>query len=107
MVVNQEEQKPVRVLLVDDSEMDLLPIVRSLRSTGYMVETAGDGREALEKVEGFRPEVIVTDLIMPRMDGFELLRSLREIPSAPPAITLTGFGTLEKGASSGATGCSR
>ncbi|MCC6587703.1 MAG: sigma-54-dependent Fis family transcriptional regulator [Bryobacterales bacterium] len=96
VVVNQEEQKPVRVLLVDDSDLDLLPIVRSLRSTGYLVETAGDGREALEKVEGFRPEVIVTDLIMPRMDGFELLRSLREIPSAPPAITLTGFGTLEK-----------
>ena len=54
------------------------------------------GREALEKLVSWAPDVIVTDLMMPRMDGFEFLRTLREQGRAIPAIVLTGFGSLEK-----------
>jgi len=57
---------------------------------------AADGQEALEILAGFNADVIVADLIMPRMDGFELLRRLKERGVLTPAIALTGFGSMEK-----------
>jgi len=57
---------------------------------------AADGQEALERLTSFNPDVIVADLVMPRMDGFELLRHLKERGDLTPAIALTGFGSMEK-----------
>jgi DNA-binding NtrC family response regulator len=59
------------------------------------VETAGDGVEALERLNSFVPNVIVTDLMMPRMDGFELMKRLGADGNMPPAIVLTAFGNIE------------
>jgi len=85
-----------RVLLVDDDGEMRHELATLLSKEGFITATAGDGREALEKLESWAPEVIVTDLMMPRMDGFELLRTLREKGRTIPAIVLTGFGSLEK-----------
>jgi DNA-binding NtrC family response regulator len=62
---------------------------------GFTVETASDGQEALDKLTSFPANVIVTDLMMPRMDGFELMKRLASDGNMPPAIVLTAFGNIE------------
>ncbi|MBI3665860.1 MAG: sigma-54-dependent Fis family transcriptional regulator, partial [Acidobacteria bacterium] len=84
-----------RVLIVDDEESQRDGLATLVGGWGYAVETAADGQEALEKLEAFQAHVIITDLNMPRLDGFELLRRLREQGHAPPTIVLTAFGSIE------------
>ena len=62
---------------------------------GFNAETACDGQEALAKLGSFSANVIVTDLMMPRMDGFELMKRLGADGNMPPAIVLTAFGNIE------------
>jgi DNA-binding NtrC family response regulator len=62
---------------------------------GFNVETAADGQEALDRLAAFSAHVIVTDLMMPRMDGFELMKRLGSDGNMPPAIVLTAFGNIE------------
>ena len=62
----------------------------------FDTQVAADGQEALERLAAFNADVIVADLVMPRMDGFELLRHLKERGDLTPAIALTGFGSMEK-----------
>ena len=62
---------------------------------GYETRTASDGAEALAALDTFPAAAIVTDLMMPGMDGAELLKRLRDRPGAPPAIMLTAFGNME------------
>jgi DNA-binding NtrC family response regulator len=66
-----------------------------VKAWGMNAETAADGREALEKLEGFDADVVVTDLSMPRMDGHDFLKALRDAESAPPAIVVTAFNKIE------------
>ncbi len=63
---------------------------------GMTAETAADGEEALEKLAGFSADVILTDLNMPGVDGFDLLRRLRDAGDSTPTIVLTAFGNIEK-----------
>ncbi|OLE51348.1 MAG: hypothetical protein AUG51_22870 [Acidobacteria bacterium 13_1_20CM_3_53_8] len=65
------------VLLVDDSPDKLAILKVALQMDGYEVRTAQDGIEALEAVETFPPDLIITDVMMPRMDGYELARRVR------------------------------
>jgi DNA-binding NtrC family response regulator len=85
-----------RVLIVDDDERQRAALAAMLSDGDYDIEMAADGQEALERLTGFSADVIVSDLVMPRMDGFELLRRLKEQGDLTPAITLTGFGSMEK-----------
>jgi DNA-binding NtrC family response regulator len=62
----------------------------------FEIQVACDGQEALERLNTFSADVIVADLVMPRMDGFEMLRHLKEGGDLTPAIALTGFGSMEK-----------
>ncbi len=62
---------------------------------GHQVETAADGIEALEKVETFCPHMIISDLMMPRMDGNEFLRRLKQDGKTIPVIVQTAFGSLD------------
>ena len=62
----------------------------------FETQFAADGQEALELLAGFHADVIVADLVMPRMDGFELLRLLKERGDLTPAIAITGFGSMER-----------
>lgn len=66
-----------------------------IQSWGFAVEAAADGQEALDKLNAMPVHVLVTDLMMPRMDGFELLKRLNSQGGAPPAIVLTAFGNIE------------
>jgi DNA-binding NtrC family response regulator len=91
-----ETQRDVtRVLVVDDEESQRTALASMIKLWGYLVETAADGQEALEKLASFGAHVIVTDLNMPRMTGQELLKRLKEDGDAPPVIVQTAYGSLE------------
>jgi DNA-binding NtrC family response regulator len=89
------ERVPSRVLVVDDEESQRTALASMITLWGYQVETACDGQEALEKLAEFSAHVIVTDMMMPRMDGTELLKRLKAQPGSPPVIVQTAFGSLE------------
>jgi DNA-binding NtrC family response regulator len=84
-----------RVLIVDDEENQRQGLASMVAAWGFEAETAGDGAEALEKLAGFPANVLITDLMMPRMDGAELLRRLASQGSGPTAIVVTAFGNIE------------
>ena len=92
---NQATRPSINVLIVDDEESQRNPLASMISNWGFNVETAGDGQEALEKLNTFSANVIVTDLMMPRMDGFELMKRLGADGNMPPAIVLTAFGNIE------------
>ena len=85
-----------RILIVDDDERQRIALAAMLSGSHFEIQLAADGMDALERLAGFNADVIVADLVMPRMDGFELLRYLMEHGDATPAIALTGFGSMEK-----------
>jgi len=84
-----------RILVVDDEAKMRRILELSLRNMGHEVEQAGDGIEALAAVDAASYDLVLTDLRMPRMDGIELLRSLRERGEEMPVIVLTAYGTIE------------
>jgi len=66
-----------KILAVDDEKHIVRLVQVNLERQGYEVVTANDGKEALEKVESERPDLVVLDVMMPYMDGFEVLQILR------------------------------
>src|SRR5512142_826360 len=85
-----------RILIVDDDDHQRTALAAILSESAYDTQVAADGQEALERLAAFDADVIVADLVMPRMDGFELLRRLKERGDLTPTIALTGFGSMEK-----------
>ncbi|MDF3071754.1 MAG: acetoacetate metabolism regulatory protein AtoC [Polyangiaceae bacterium] len=83
-----------KILVVDDEASARSGLGKLLEQEGYQVLQAADGREALEAVADEAPELIITDLKMPVMDGMELLTQLREREVQIPAIVATAFGEV-------------
>lgn len=72
-----EERPRARVLVVDD-EPDLIRILEfGLRAAGYQVEIAADGQEGLKKAREIRPDIILLDLMLPKLDGYKVCRLLK------------------------------
>ncbi|HEX4228583.1 MAG TPA: sigma-54 dependent transcriptional regulator [Bryobacteraceae bacterium] len=92
---NTATRPGINVLIVDDEESQRAPLAAMISAWGFSVETASDGQEALEKLNAHSAHVIITDLMMPRMDGFELMKRLGTDGNMPPAIVLTAFGNIE------------
>jgi len=82
---------PKKILAVDDEKHIVRLVEVNLQRAGYEVITAYDGREALEKIKSESPDLIVLDVMMPYMDGFEVLRTLKadETYKDIPVIMLT------------------
>ncbi|MCC6484056.1 MAG: response regulator [Armatimonadetes bacterium] len=82
---------PKKILAVDDEKHIVRLVQVNLERQGYDVVTANDGREALEKVASENPDLVVLDVMMPYMDGFEVLQNLRRNPNTRdiPVIMLT------------------
>ena len=82
---------PLKVLVCDDERNIVRMIQVSLSREGYDVVTAYDGKEGLEKVKEEKPDILVLDVMMPYMDGFEVLKTLRREPETEnlPVIMLT------------------
>ncbi len=74
---------PTRILLVDDDPNLLVFLAEELRSDGFSVQTARDGNEALRLLEGAWPDLLVVDLLMPRLDGLSLARQVKARADLP------------------------
>ena len=88
---------PNKILIVDDEPFNLDLLEQELEDQNYTIERANDGAEALEKVSSFLPDLILLDYMMPKMNGLEVLRRLREDAShkSIPVILLTAKATQE------------
>ena len=84
-----------RVLIVEDDTSARIGLEQLVRSWGFLAESAGDGEEALVKVTSFRPAIVITDLVMPRLDGLGLLRALQAQGADCTTLLLTAQGTVE------------
>lgn len=84
--------KDFRILVVDDDQRILNFLRSKLKASGYEVLTADSGAKALDQVQGQQPHLMVLDLIMPKMNGFDVLREVRRF-SQVPVIILTARGT--------------
>ena len=82
-----------RILIVDDDPWILRMVSTLLEKRGYAIFTAGDGEEALGRAEEVKPDLVVTDVMMPKMDGWELVRELRARPHLAliPVLFLTAL----------------
>jgi two-component system response regulator MprA len=79
----------MRVLVVDDEPAVRDALERALRSQGYAVSTAVDGRDGLDRLEAEPPDLVVLDILMPRLDGLEACRELRASGDRTPVLMLT------------------
>ncbi|HET7218248.1 MAG TPA: sigma-54 dependent transcriptional regulator [Vicinamibacterales bacterium] len=84
-----------RVLIVEDDPSTRSGLAELVQAWGFQTDEASDGEEGLRKVTSFRPAIIVSDLVMPRMGGHELLRTLKDQLSDLTFILLTAQGTIE------------
>lgn len=95
MVEKREVEAPLSVLVVDDEELLVRSCARILEHEGYVVHVASRGREALELARRHSPDIILTDLMLPDIDGLELLREVRELDPDVLVIMITGFATVD------------
>ena len=96
MYENALGRRPSQKILLADDDPDSLEGLRALlEAWGYEVEIARDGRAALERMPVVRPSAVITDVIMPRMTGLELLEAIRRDRSAVPVIVMTAHGSVE------------
>ena len=84
-----------RVLVVDDEANARDALVELLAQEGYETEGAADGQEALEKIEAHEPEVVLTDLQMPRLDGLSLLKRAKPAHPEVAFVVMTAFGSID------------
>jgi DNA-binding NtrC family response regulator len=84
-----------KVLIVDDEQAARVGLSEIVTAWGYETQTASDGFEAMETANGFNPSAVITDILMPRLDGFGLLTRLRDEFPETAVILLTGQGSIE------------
>jgi len=86
-----------KILIVDDDEKNVVLLTIKMKREGYEVASVSNGIEALERVRTFSPDVILMDVMMPRMNGYEVLKALKDDESTRyiPVIMLTGLGEVE------------
>jgi DNA-binding response OmpR family regulator len=99
-VVNEKEKK--RILVIDDDQRILRFIRLSLTASGYEAITATDGEESLRLVKSEKPSVMLLDVFMPGMDGFQVLKGLRAFSDIPVLVFSARHSAAEKALSLGA-----
>lgn len=96
-----------RILIVDDDSQICEFVAWGLADRGYEVVSAGNGRQALDRIASARPDAIILDMMMPIMDGWEFARAYRETPGPhAPIVVMTAYMDPQKIAREiGAEGC--
>lgn len=84
-----------RILIVDDEESDRLLGQAILERAGHVIFLAEDGDEALSACQADGIDIVITDLQMPKVHGFELITALRDMPQPPPVIVVSGTGPYQ------------
>lgn len=88
--------KKQRILVVDD-EMDFLEILKKrLETNGYEVITAFDGEDALKKLKTEKPDAVLIDIMMPKIDGLNVLKQIRQEDKKMPVFIMTAFSNEER-----------
>jgi DNA-binding response OmpR family regulator len=91
----REGKAPMRILIVDD-DPDMVEVTTyALRKQGYQIVAATDGREAVQRWREDRPDLVLLDIGLPRLNGIEVCRAIRE-SSSTPVIMVTGYGEEER-----------
>jgi DNA-binding NtrC family response regulator len=90
---------PACILIVEDDPLERNSLITKVSALGYTVLSAANGEEALEQIASSVVDVIVTDLMMPRIDGVQLLKELMTRGDLTPVIVLTSFGSVDKAVS--------
>ncbi len=85
-----------RLLIVEDDEFLVDAYQTKLQREAIILDIARDGTEAIEKISSYKPDLIVLDLLMPRKDGFEVLRHMRDNGHTTPVIVASNLDTKEK-----------
>jgi CheY-like chemotaxis protein len=83
-----------RVLLVDDDPALLMVLARAFSKAGYIARTAENGRKALEMLKAYRPELVVTDIVMPEMEGIGAIMAIKQMADPPKIIAMSGTGPI-------------
>ena len=99
------EGKKTKILLVDDDPFIVDMYVLKFKRGGFQIETARDGKEGLQKIKEFDPDVVLLDIVMPGLDGFAVLEEVRKEGRQRKVILLTNLGQkeeVERGISLGA-----
>ncbi len=87
--------KPSRILIIDDEEIVLDSCLAVLEGGGYEIVTAPDGTEGLKRAAEFAPDLVLVDLMMPGISGFEVLEGMRGVDPTIVTIVITGYSTVE------------
>jgi DNA-binding response OmpR family regulator len=99
MTVNKPEEEPARILIVED-EPELAELLEGfLKRHGFSTRIAGDGLTACRMTEEFRPHLILLDILLPELDGWEVCRLIRRVPdrslAGTPIIMVSALHSLE------------
>jgi DNA-binding NtrC family response regulator len=101
---DNSQPRPSKILVVDDDANARATLAELLHNDGYEVETAADGFKALPKLNDFVPDLVLTDLQMPGLDGLGLLAKTLETDFEPAAIVMTAHGAIETAVAAMRTG---
>jgi len=93
-MTNQISNGAKKILLVEDEEIMINLLQRKLTKEGYEVSIAKDGEEGLKLMKEIKPDLILLDIIMPKMGGFEVMEKMREVPELKriPVIIISNSG---------------
>jgi len=83
------------ILVVDDEENAREGLSKILSNEGYKVEVASDGKEAIDRLKKLSFDLVITDMRMPQMDGFEVLREIKKMDDNIGVIMITAFGEVD------------
>jgi DNA-binding NtrC family response regulator len=95
MPAGRPESTRERILIVEDDAAARVGLQQLIHGWGFEVEMAADGEQALEKIAAFHPGIVLTDLVMPKMGGLDLLRTIEEQGDPVTTVILTAQGTVE------------
>lgn len=95
MTLITKGNRMAKVLIIEDELPYRKVYKRKFEVSGYTVETAADGEEGLEKIRSFQPDIILLDVMMPKMDGFQVLQAVKSDDSlkAIPVLATTNLST--------------
>lgn len=85
-----------KILIVDDEEEIAITLKKHLEIEGYTVDVVQNGAAAFEKIKNGKYHIVLTDIVMPEMDGIELLKEIKGYDALTQVIMMTGYSTMDK-----------